>query len=613
MNLLHNITSNLTNLQNDLTGITIHPSGIGHFLLDVLITIGVFLIYYLLGKKVRTIFFSEVKNFQNFINIALGYIIVGTGIAILGVFSLLQTNILIIYFLIILIVSFYQTDFLAITRINFKLVKSTLKNYFSSFDKLIFIGVLLFVSIAFLRLMLPETGEDGYHTDYPKMYLASHTMILQSKDMLHAIPYSQLAEMTYLIPIFLGEKDATRFIHFGFYILILLLLFKIIKKSEFSFAKYSPLIFVTTPLVIRYSSSAFTDLFLVFTFLLSIVLLAKKSATKNLILSGILFGAALSTKLWILIYFPILLIYLAIINWNIKKSNIVKLLLVFIISALSISGIWYIRDFIITGNPIYPFLANIQILENHSYVKPPPPSSYIGLNTVMLSYPNLIVLSPLFFLGILFCFIFMRKVISTLKHSTLAIFILLLTIEQLTIKAGLGRYLITWHTISSLIVSAGFSFAINKSRIIYYGLISLFLVIFSYYFVNTLLTLPYGLGWADQNKYLTRILERDWASYYDFDHLFDKWITKNDLVAVYGLDNFYYANFRYLDVGYIFDNNHKSFLQLKDKHVTKLIIKGGDIQWFCQQLQLTECDVSKAKLLASYPSIKSKNLYSLQW
>lgn len=601
MILLQNLINNYLFLKYDFIGITINIQGVAYFFFNVIMALGILTFFYLFGKKLRQLFFKENKKLNFFISIALGYIGIGTGIGILGAFSLLQIKIIAIYLIIILFISAYPLPSLNFKTINYYLVVKNIRRFFSMDKNFIASGIILFILISFLRLALPEISEDAYHTDLPRLYLQSHTTMHQTRDPLHVIPYPQLAEMIYIIPIFLQDKESARFIHFGLYLLIIYLLFTVAKNRESSFAKFAPLFFVTAPVVIRYSSSYYVDFFMVFAILLSVVLIKKNAQRKDMLLSGILFGASLSTKMWILVYMPAILFYIGILNKSLKIKNLLNLLIIFSVSAFTIASLWYIRAYVITGNPIYPIFAQ----SSSSY--------YFGLNWKMFTYPNMVVLSPLFFMGVIFSIINYGKVLKKIRRFSLSVFFFVITLEQLVVKVDLGRYLLVWYLLAITIFSAGVEFAFQRSKIAKYSFLSLYFLISFYYLPNTLMLLPYGLGWADKNKYLTRVLYKDNASYYDFDHQFNKWISKTDLVGTYGIVSYYYADFQYIDVSYIFDSKNKSFRLLRNKGVSKILIKGGDLNWFCVRLQLKDCSTASTKLLASYPNdIKKFNLYSIE-
>lgn len=628
MNLIQNITSNSTLIQEDFVGIGVSFSGIGQFCLHAFIALAVFVLFYLFGHKVRKIFFKENKKFNFFVNIALGYVVVGTGIALLGVFSLLQKEVIWGYLIVVVLFSLYPFRVNVILSPSGKLrvknlfvIKSWMRSSrlpagkagrFAPQDDIVRWGVFLFVLIAFLRLVTPEIGEDGYHTDLPSLYLTTHTTMHEARDPLRVIPYPQLAEMTYLIPVSLGDKEATRFIHYGFYLLIVLLLFRITKVKAYAVSRFSPLLFVTAPIVIKYTSVSYIDFFMIFCFLLSILLL-QEGSRRRVILAGILFGGAIATKLWLIIYMPAILIFIAYLHRRIKITHVFVLLLLFGLSSFLVAALWYIRDFLITGNPIYPVFSRPEYLEAGVDTSATH-TNFFGFNWKMFERPNLMVLSPLFFFATIFFVLIFKKSMKIVKRVPLFVLFITVSLEQLiTPNVYLGRHLLAWYTLAILILSAGLAWILDRSRMIRFGFIGIYSLLFIYYFINTVLILPYGFGWADRNAYLTRTLGRDNANYYDFDHLFGKRIEDSDLVATYGIVSYYYADFAYIDVNYIFSKNAKDFSLINKKGATKLLLKGGDIKWFCTTLSLTHCDKDKVKLLATWPEDAHKyNLYELK-
>ena len=614
-----NIVDNYKSLQEDFTGFSFNLIGSVQVLANFLVATCLIILFYLLGKKIKSVFFKK-ENYMGldyFINIALGYILVGTGIAILGIFSLLYVKILFFYLFILIVIALYPISTLKKKLKDiFNLIKNS-PSYFSK-HKWIYLGIFLFVLIILLRLIPPEIGEDaiGYHTDLPFLYLKSHTMILESKEIQHVIPIPQLGEMSYVITQSLRIKDGSRYVHFSFYILIIMLLCYIGANRKTSFlGLYSAIFFVTAPIIIRHASKANVDFQALFCWLLSVFIMTKgkKCTFSTVILSAIIFGGALSTKLWEMAFLPIFLLYILLTQK--PKMYALKLCMIFLFFSLLISGIWFFRAYIITGNPLFPAFSSNASLFN-----------FIGINKFVFSLANLVVFSPLFFMGIIFLlFRFPYKVIKlthltssglmlskveALKNLGLFLFFILLSLEHLFIQYYIPRYLLSLYIVGIIIVSSGLRQFVFFSRIKNYVLSVTFSVLFFYYFANTIAILPYGFGWADKNKYLTRILSKDSSSYYDFDHLFDKHIAKKDLVAVYSLSGFYYGNFTYIDTGYIFDEKNTSFDLLRKKGATKLLTRGGDIEWFCKQLKLQGCYANKYKLLVSYyPGLRF--LYSI--
>lgn len=619
-NLLENLINGMKYLQEDFISFSITPLGIFQVLLNIIISFTFIFVFLLLGKKIRKLFFSKLDNnwLRCFVDIALGYIFFGTIIAILGLLSILYRQVLLIFLIGLLLLTLFPFNNLwAIAKdINVYLKKTI---FIFSFNKWLFLGICIFLLISFLRLIPPEIGEDavGYHTDLPRLYLKNHSMILPSKELLRTLPSPQLGEMPYVINEFINLKDASRYVHFSFYVLIVVffLCLGYHKKNSF-LGLFSALLFVTASVVIRHSSKANVDFQWIYCWLISVFVLLeiKKKIIQNTTLSAIIFGGVMSTKLWTIAFLPIFLIYILII-YKIKKWLTYKLICVFLLMSISISSLWYLRAFIITGDPFYPALTNFDTVNHKLNLENI--FAYIRLNTLLFSFDNFIAFGPLFFLSILFIIFKLPAQLKIIKkniNNKVFLFLSLLVGEHLIIQYYLGRYLFGVYSIGIIIVS----FWVDKLllyRNFLFRIMSIVIltIMIGYYFSSTLLILPYGFGWTDINRYLTRVLYRDNSSYFDFDRKFDKFILKGDKIATFEIFGFYYANFDYIDINYIFVKKNMSFDLMTKKGVTKLFIKGGDVLWLCKKLVLYDCNPNKVKLLASYPEkIGGKyNLYEI--
>lgn len=560
-------------------------------------------VYYLVGRKIKLIFFrnNEHPTLNLFISIALGYIFVNSGLAILGNFSLFYPLIIWLYIGVILVFAFYP--FYDLENVRESIFRfSHLIKILANKKMWIFLGTFLFVAIAFLRLIPPEIGEDaiGYHTSNPHLFLKNHTMMLTPTSSSVALLTPQLGEMSYVLSEFIGIIDSARYIHFAFYFLVVFLLMLMYP--------YAAIFFVTAPVVIQVSSKANVDFQWIFCWLLLIFLITRNRLrrTKNVILMGILFGGVLASKIWTIAFFPLFVLYLLISYRKLSSLHKLSIIITFSLSALLVDSVWLLRSYIVIGNPVFPAFSTIETLEGISGELSM--NNIIGFNSLMFHIKNISVFSPLFFLAIL-AFIFTRKEsLKFLSKRNLSLLFGLLILEYLFIRYHFGRYLLGLYSLAILFFSESVKLAISKFNLYKIIFISIFIVMFAYYSINTLLILPYGFGWADKNKYLTRILSRDNSSYYNFDKRFDKWISKKDKVATYETFGFYYANFDYIDINYIFDKDNRSFEQLRRRGITKIFIKGGKMEWFCEKLRVTDCHDSNYQLLAQY-SPDPKYLY----
>jgi 4-amino-4-deoxy-L-arabinose transferase-like glycosyltransferase len=114
-----------------------------------------------------------------------------------------------------------------------------------------------------------------------------------------------------------------------------------------------------TPLFFRYSiyaTSYSTLTFFCTVTILFFVLAISRGATKYWIASGLFFGFAILTSYIALYLAPFL--FIALIAYFMAKRNSLRLNIkhasVLIISALLVGGVWYLRNLILVGNPIYP-------------------------------------------------------------------------------------------------------------------------------------------------------------------------------------------------------------------------------------------------------------------
>lgn len=595
ISVFNNIPKNFNYLASEFIGFNFNADKITGIVINVFFAGLLMLAYFLIGKKIRILFFKKnnYKQFACFISLALGYIFVNSVLAIIGMFSLFYPEILWIYIAVILLISFYPYRILknSICELygNIHKIKIIIKK-----NKWVFVGTVLFVSIAFLRLIPPEIGEDaiGYHTSNPRQFLKNHTTIIPYSYV--AVPAPHLGEMSYVLSEFMGVRDSARYIHFSFYFIVVFLLMII--------SPYAALFFVTAPVVIQISSKANVDFQWILLWLLSIIIIsqAKINKTRSVMLSGLFFGGVLATKLWTIAFFPLFILYLLIIYRKLHLVHKVSIILTFSLSVFLVDAIWLLRSHIITGNPVYPAFSALGA------------SNVIGFNRLMFDMQNISVFSPLFFAGLAIFLFRWRSSLRVLLKLKVFLFFAFLATEYLFIKYHFGRYLLGLYSLAVIVFSVNITSALKRYNLYKIILTVVFSILFTYYFVNTLLILPYGFGWADESKYLTRILSRDNSSYYDFDKKFASFISSKDKVATFEIFGYYYADFDYIDINNIFNGSNKSLDFLTKRGITKLFIKGGDIVWFCKRLNLYNCGSGSARLLAGYPEgIDKYSLYSI--
>ena len=613
--LIQNIISNYQFIRSDFIGVSISLQGLSLFCIGLLLIISLLFILYCVGEKIRRRFFNfdYPRELKPFISIALGYILVGSGIALLGVFSLFYPIYIWGYILFIMILSLYPLDVLMEGKDDILFVFAKCGRSVKQ-HPWIHVAILGFILIGFLRLIPPETEVDAlwYHTDYPRLYLETHTMMnIDPKGVFYPIVTPTLGDMYYILIQFFDMKDASRVLHYTFYILVILLYIVGFDRKKYQNYLYAGLLFVTAPVIIRHTSTAYGEFPWVLCWLLAILIITRAERIRNgeIILSAIFFGGTLATKLWMLPFYGVFIPYLYVVNRNLEKVKVIKLLFMFTFFSFLVPLLWYIRSYIITGNPLFPTFWT------YPNGEPNFPSSLSSLNAdgIRARILSLVSISPLSIFGLTF-FLPAFFINFKSKKSRFIIFSIILTAVQLLINYSWHRFIIPFYSIIVVFLSAGTGAFISLSRYFKYIFVFAYMILFIYYLLNAFLLLPYGLGWADKNKYLTRVLSRDNSSYYDYGYRFGKLITASDIVATYGLWGFYYADFVHFYSEDSFRKTGRSIDILLKKGATKLLVKGGDIDWLCMKERLAGCREITYKLIASYlfPDVSaSLYLYAL--
>lgn len=604
-----NILQKIIYIHQDFIGFKIDITVFRIFLICLTFAVLITFLSYSLGKKIYSLVEDKKEtNYDYLFSIGIGYILIGSGIAILGFFSLLN------YFsinLLLFCIVIYSFSFPFSLKENFFCLLYHVRNDFEYLiqNKFVFIWVLFFISIAAINLINPEVREDQYHTDLPIIYLQNHTVLIPPREGIGVSASPLLSEMYYIPGILYISPESARYIHFIFYILVLLTLINFSKLKKYKFAIYTPLLFSSSPVVIHETSSMYVDFQWIFCFLLSILMLLDRKNNKYAIIkSGLLFGGMLATKLWTIVFSTTSLLYLLIDRKNVNKK--ILNLIIFLSTALLVSGIWYLRAYLLTGNPLYPAFGNITNINSISFFDSL--SHFVGINYQLLNIFSFInVFSPIFFLSFIFLGYKLKKNIKQIIKMDIFRYLVILFLLYLSIHYPFGRYLLGLYVIFIFLASLAIENVYRKFKVVKILFNFILMILASYYLFSYLLILPYTLGISDKNRYLSRILIRDNSSYYDFDHKFDKYISAKDNVAMYNFHGYYYTNFNYKDVYFIYDKNQKSLNLLKQKKYTKLLIRSGDIKWFCNKMQLANCDTSKFSLISQYLIFPSYYLYDI--
>lgn len=243
-----------------------------------------------------------------------------------------------------------------------------------------FLLTLLILSIIFLSCV-PPVSRDAltHHLAVPKLYLQHGGF--------YEIPYLKFSyypmnlELLYMIPMYFGNDIIPKFIHFSFAIATALIIFVYLKnRLNTLYGFFGVLLFLSTPIIVKLSITAYVDLGLVLFSTASLIFLLKWAENnyrvKYLLYSAVFCGFALGTKYnGLVILFLLTLfvpgIYLkrhdqcndsdtAKVNTSLlHQLKAMGFGVVFFIVALLIFSPWMTRNYVWKKNPIYPLYDTI--------------------------------------------------------------------------------------------------------------------------------------------------------------------------------------------------------------------------------------------------------------
>ncbi|MCX5666794.1 MAG: glycosyltransferase family 39 protein [Candidatus Omnitrophica bacterium] len=334
-------------------------------MIDILLFLAIVLISYGIGKRLLNLAVKDADDLvQDFIfSTGLGFGIIGYAVYALGSIGLLYLGYVVTALLVCALFSFYPVVQF-IRRINWSRAGQWIAGL-SGFEKFLLAVPVTIAAVCIFGANAPEIGNDAlaYHLYHPKIFIQNHKIGYVPFTRESLWPY--LTEMLFTIGLLLKSVSVAKMFHFFFGVLSALSVYSFIRRF---FGRREALLacalFSSAPGIFMQSVYSYVDLslcFYSFAALYSMILWTEKSDTKYVILAGIFTGLALSVKLMGGLTFITLactILYHLIVNRaDLKRAF--KIFAIFVGAAAVVSSIWYIRSYVATGNPIYPFLYNI--------------------------------------------------------------------------------------------------------------------------------------------------------------------------------------------------------------------------------------------------------------
>jgi len=221
--------------------------------------------------------------------------------------------------------------------------------------------VILVASMVVLSWVPPVTKDElVHHLAVPKLYLKHGGM--------YEIPFMPFSyypmnlDLLYLIPLYFGNDILPKFIHFSFALLTAGLLYGYLKRrTGRGFALFGMVFFLSIPIIVKLSISAYVDLGVVFFSFASLLLLLKWAESglkmRFLIFSGVMAGLAMGTKYNALVPTALLTLFVPILSARTANGNFFRSAshsLLFLLVALLVFSPWMARNYAWKQNPVYP-------------------------------------------------------------------------------------------------------------------------------------------------------------------------------------------------------------------------------------------------------------------
>lgn len=228
------------------------------------------------------------------------------------------------------------------------------------------IGVTVFYAV--VSSLMPPTQSDGlrYHLTVPKLYLDAGGFYLIPNLSFSNFPF--LIEYLYVIPLSIGLISIPKLIHCSYFLLTLVLLFHTGKKFGGREGGWIAVLLISaTPFVPIFASWSFIEFGLTFYTVLAFVICcdaceqSNETVWKQFVLIGLIAGLAVSCKYTALASAAAVAGLYALTFLSHKKTithSIIGSAVIFA-TALIAASPWFIKNYLLLGNPVYPFAGSV--------------------------------------------------------------------------------------------------------------------------------------------------------------------------------------------------------------------------------------------------------------
>ena len=237
--------------------------------------------------------------------------------------------------------------------------RNTLENTATLF---LYATIILLLCMEFILNLTPPISRDAliHHLAVPKLWLA-HGRIYELPWANYAY-YPMNINLIYVVCLYFNNDIAPKFIHLAFGIGTGLLIYLYLKpKFDRNWGLLGMVIFITTPIVIWLSTSAYVDLGMTFFTTASVMAFIKWRDSeyrrfKWFLISSFCMGIAIGSKYNALIAWFIvnLMMMLSYVRDTKRQRYALQYGMMFFVITIIVALPWYFKNYFQTGNPFYP-------------------------------------------------------------------------------------------------------------------------------------------------------------------------------------------------------------------------------------------------------------------
>jgi len=227
--------------------------------------------------------------------------------------------------------------------------------------------LLILVLASFIVALAPPAGLDwdglAEHLAMAKEWVKAGRIIPLWYD--HHSQFPATLQMLYAMALLWRGAIAAKLFHFSFGLIALGAVFVLTRRHiSPQAAPWAAVVLGATPVFSWLTGVAYVDLPVVACVLLSVHFFLEwlsSGTVRDAVLSGLLGGAAMAFKMQGIPYFGLLLLFALYIAWQRRrqKAPCWEAVAIFGAVGMLVASPWYIKSWVITGNPVYPFAYSI--------------------------------------------------------------------------------------------------------------------------------------------------------------------------------------------------------------------------------------------------------------